>query len=205
MRLRRRIILATALLIMTGLTSACTAEKPFLIVDYQLPASSQALEGKRLSLAVNDIREDKTFLSENAKKSLRTFNDTYSLVVLKEDGSGNLTGIYDLNALLAEIFKQRLASMGIQVAPSVESSDYELEIKLKEFKLDLANRKWVASMIYQADLVKDGSVRAMETISGSAERLKVMTKNDAEKVLSELLTDMANKLDLTRLFQQARQ
>ena len=95
--------------------------------------------------------------------------------------------------------------MGIQVAPSVESSDYELEIKLKEFKLDLANRKWVASMIYQADLVKDGSVRAMETISGSAERLKVMTKNDAEKVLSELLTDMANKLDLTRLFQQARQ
>ena len=205
MRLRRRIILATALLIMTGLTGACTAEKPFLIVDYQLPASSQALEGKRLSLAVNDIREDKTFLSENAKKSLRTFNDTYSLVVLKEDGSGNLTGIYDLNALLAEIFKQRLASMGIQVAPSVESSDYELEIKLKEFKLDLANRKWVASMIYQADLVKDGSVRAMETISGSAERLKVMTKNDAEKVLSELLTDMANKLDLTRLFQQARQ
>ena len=205
MRLRRRIILATALLIMTGLTGACTAEKPFLIVDYQLPASSQALEGKRLSLAVNDIREDKTFLSENAKKSLRTFNDTYSLVVLKEDGSGNLTGIYDLNALLAEIFKQRLASMGIQVAPSVESSDYELEIKLKEFKLDLANRKWVASMIYQADLVKDGSVRAMETISGSAERLKVMTKNDAQKVLSELLTDMANKLDLTRLFQQARQ
>jgi len=205
MRLRRRIILATALLIMTGLTGACTAEKPFLIVDYQLPASSQALEGRRLSLAVNDIREDKTFLSENAKKSLRTFNDTYSLVVLKEDGSGNLTGIYDLNALLAEIFKQRLASMGIQVAPSVESSDYELEIKLKEFKLDLANRKWVASMIYQADLVKDGSVRAMETISGSAERLKVMTKNDAEKVLSELLTDMANKLDLTRLFQQARQ
>ena len=205
MRLRRRIILATALLIMTGLTGACTAEKPFLIVDYQLPASSQALEGKRLSLAVNDIREDKTFLSENAKKSLRTFNDTYSLVVLKEDGSGNLTGIYDLNALLAEIFKQRLASMGIQVAPSVESSDYELEIKLKEFKLDLANRKWVASMNYQADLVKDGSVRAMETISGSAERLKLRAKNDAEKVLSELLTDMANKLDLTKLFQQAQQ
>ena len=49
------------------------------------------------------------------------------------------------------------------------------------------------------------SVRAMETISGSAERLKVMTKSDAEKVLSELLTDMANKLDVARLFQQARQ
>jgi ABC-type uncharacterized transport system auxiliary subunit len=205
MSLSRRTILATALLVMTGLTGACTSDKPFLIVDYHLPSSSQALEGQRLSLAVNDIREDKTFLSENAKKSLRMFNDTYSLVVLKEDGSGNLIGIYDLNPLIAEIFRQRLGSMGVQVVPSGESSDYELEIKLKEFKLDLANQKWVARMIYQADLVKDGSVRAMETISGSAERLKVMTKSDAEKVLSELLTDMANKLDVARLFQQARQ
>lgn len=205
MRLRSRTILATALLIMTGLTGACTSDKPFLIVHYQLPSSSQALEGKRLSLAVEDIREDKSFLSESAKKSLRMFDNTYSLVVLKEDGSGNLAGIYDLNALIAEIFKQRLANVGIQVEPSVETADYELEIKLKEFKLDLADRKWVASMNYQADLVKDGRVRAMETINGSAERLKVMTKSDAEKVLSELMTDMANKLDLARLFQQARQ
>jgi uncharacterized lipoprotein YajG len=205
MRLNPRTILATALLIMTGLTGACTSDKPFLIVHYQLPSSSQALAGRRVSLAVTDVREDKAFLSESARKSLLTFNNTYSLVVLKEDGSGNLIGIYDLNALMAEIFRQRLTNMGMQVAPSAESADYELQIKLKEFRLDLANRKWVASMNYQADLIKDGSVRAMETISGSAERLKLMAKNDAEKVLSELLTDMANKLDLTKLFQQAQQ
>ena len=205
MRLNPRTILATALLIMTGLTGACTSDKPFLIVHYQLPSSSQALAGRRVSLAVTDVREDKAFLSESARKSLLTFNNTYSLVVLKEDGSGNLIGIYDLNALMAEIFRQRLTHMGMQVAPSAESADYELEIKLKEVKLDLANLKWVVSMNYQADLVKDGSVRAMETISGSAERLKLRAKNDAEKVLSELLTDMANKLDLTKLFQQAQQ
>jgi uncharacterized lipoprotein YajG len=205
MRLNPRTILATALLIMIGLTGACTSDKPFLIVHYQLPSSSQALAGRRVSLAVTDVREDKAFLSESARKSLLTFNNTYSLVVLKEDGSGNLIGIYDLNALMAEIFRQRLTNMGMQVAPSAESADYELEIKLKEFKLDLANLKWVVSMNYQADLVKDGSVRAMETISGSAERLKLRAKNDAEKVLSELLTDMANKLDLTKLFQQAQQ
>jgi uncharacterized lipoprotein YajG len=205
MRLNPRTILAAILLIMTGLTGACTSDKPFLIVHYQLPSSSQALAGRRVSLAVTDVREDKAFLSESARKSLLTFNNTYSLVVLKEDGSGNLIGIYDLNALMAEIFRQRLTNMGMQVAPSAESADYELEIKLKEFKLDLANLKWVVSMNYQADLVKDGSVRAMETISGSAERLKLRAKNDAEKVLSELLTDMANKPDLTKLFQQAQQ
>jgi len=204
MRLHTRTMLATALLIMTILTGACSSDKPFLIVHYQLPAASRALEGQKVSLAVTDIRENKAFLSDSAKKSLMAFKDTYSLVVLKEDGSGNLLGIYDLDALVSEIFSQKLANRGVQVTPSAESADYQLEIKLKEFRLDLANRKWVVNMNYQADLIKNGSVRAMETISGSAERLKVMKKNDAEKVLSELLTDMANKLDLVRLFQQAQ-
>jgi hypothetical protein len=31
-----------------------------------------------------------------------------------------------------------------------------------------------------------------------------MGKSEAEKILSELLTDMANKLDVDKLFQQAR-
>ena len=204
MRQNHRTMLATALLVITALTAACSSEKPFLIVHYQLPSASHALEGEKVSLAVTDTRKDKVFLSESAKKSLLAFNDTYSLVVVNQDGSGNLIGIYDLNALISEIFSKRLTNIGIQVVPSAESADYKLEIKLNEFKLDLANRKWVASMNYQADLIKDGNVRATETISGSAERLKLMAKSDAQKVLSELLTDMANKLDLVRLFQQAR-
>lgn len=204
MQLNHRTISATALLIMTVLAGACSSEKPFLIVHYQLPPASQALEAQKVWVAVTDSRKEKAFLSESAKKSLRMFNDTYSLVVVKKDGSGNLLGIYDLDALVSEIFRQRLANMGIQVAPSSDSADYKLGIDLKEFKLDLVNQKWYVNMNYQADLIKDGSVRAMETINGSAERLKVMAKNDAEKVLSELLSDMANKLNLARLFQQAR-
>lgn len=204
MRLTPRTMLTAALLIINVFTGACTSDKPFLIVHYQLPSSSQALEGKRIALAVTDIREDKAFLSESAKKSLLKFDDTYSLVVVKPDGSGNLIGVYDLSALIEEIFRQRLANLGMQIVSSADSADYELEIKLKQIKLDLANPKWLVSMNYQADLTKDGAVRATEAISGSAERLRVMTKSDAEKVLSELLTDMANKLDLIRLFQQAQ-
>ncbi|MEJ2166430.1 MAG: hypothetical protein P8X90_12935 [Desulfobacterales bacterium] len=204
MRLNRRILSTTALMILTVLTGACSSEKPFLIVHYQLPPASQQLEAQKVWVAVTDTRNEKAFLSESAKKSLRTFNDTYSLVVVKKDGSGNLFGVYDLDALLSEIFRQRLADTGIQVAPSSESADYKLEIDLKEFKLDLVNQKWLVSMNYQADLIKDGRVRSMETITGSVERLKVMAKTDAEKVLSELLSDMANKLNLVRLFQQAQ-
>ena len=92
----------------------------------------------------------------------------------------------------------------MQVTASADQAEYGLEIKLKEFKLDLVGQKWIMTMNYQADLSKNYDLRAMESVSGSAERLKVISESDAEKVLSELLTDMVNKLDLTKLFLQAR-
>ena len=199
MRLSTRIVSATTLLIISLFIGACSSDKPFLIVHYQLPSSSLALEGQKVSLAVTDIRENRAFLNENAKKSLLAFNDTYSLVVLEEDGSGNLLGVYDLKALISEIFRQRLANMGMQATPSAESADHELEIILKEFRLDLKDRKWVVSMNYQADLSKNGGITAQESVNGSAERLKVMGKSDAEKLLGELVTDMVNRLDVAKL------
>lgn len=203
MRPSKRTMLAAAALILLILTGACSS-KPFLIVDYQLPSPSNTLEGKEVSPVITDIRENKAFLSESAKKSLREFNETYSLVVLKEDGSGNLLGVYEIDALLSEIFKQRLNNLGMQVPPPANKAEYELEIRLKEFKLDLAGRKWIVNMNYQAHLLKNGRLLAMQSVNGSAERLKVMGKSDAEKVLAELLTDMVNKLDIAKLFQQAQ-
>ena len=60
-------------------------------------------------------------------------------------------------------------------------------------------------MSYRANLLSNGRLLSKESVSGEAERLKVMGKSDAEKVLGELLTDMVNKLNLVKLFQQARQ
>ena len=185
------------------LASAC-ASKPFLKVQYQLPSSSTALTGERLSLTISDRRNDDAFLSANASKSLKNFNGTYSLVVLGDDGSGNLIGAYDLDSLLKEIFKQRLENEGLQVIAGADNADASLEIQIKEFKLDLVDRKWVLRMSYQAGLSKNSGMLAKESVNGSAERLKVMGKSDAEKILGELVTDMVNKLNVARLFQQAR-
>ncbi len=198
---KQAMLAATALILLT-ITGACSA-KPFFVVHYQLPAPSNTLAGKEVSQVTTDIRESKAFLSDNAKKSFREFNETYSLVVLKEDGSGNLLGVFELDALITEIFKQRLTSLGLQVSAPANQTAYELEIKLKEFKLDLAGRKWIVNMSYQANLLKNGKLLAMESVNGSAERLKVMGNSDAEKMLGELMTDMVNKLDLVKLFQQA--
>jgi hypothetical protein len=201
MRTGKRTPLVTAILILLMTTAGCSS-KSFLIVNYQLPSASSTLAGKEMSLVISDIRDDKAFLTESARKSLGDFNDTYSLVVLKEDGSGNLLGVYEIEPLISEIFKQRLNNLGMQVPPPGMKPEYELEIVLKEFKLNLAGQKWVVNMNYQANLLKNGNILAVEAVTGSAERLKVMGKSDAEKVLGELVTDMVNRLDMAKLLKQ---
>jgi hypothetical protein len=175
-----------------------------LKVQYQLPSSSTALTGETISLTISDLRKDAAFLSSSAKKSIKNFNGTYSLVVVRDDGSGNLIGAYDVDSLLKEIFKQRLENEGGQVFATAENANASLAIQLKEFKLDIVNRKWTLQMSYQAGLSKTKGIFAKESVSGSAERLKVMGKTDAEKILGELVTDMVNKLDVVKLFEKTQ-
>jgi hypothetical protein len=41
-------------------------------------------------------------------------------------------------------------------------------------------------------------------VTGSAERLKVMGRGGAEKVIGEIFTEMINRLNIERLFAQAK-
>lgn len=204
MKFSKRWLFTIPALVLAFFAGAC-APKPFLKVQYQLPSPSSTLEGEKAAITVTDMRGKNTFLTENAKKSLKNFNETFSLVVLAEDGSGNLTGVYDIVPLFTEVFQQRLKNEGIQVAAVVDDAKPELKIEITEFQLDLVGRKWVVSINYRASLLDSGDLLSMESVSGEAERLKVTGKSDAEKILAELLTDMVNKLNLVRLFQQARQ
>ena len=91
--MRRHVhLILTALTLALAVFAGACSSKPFLKVQYQLPSTSRALEGKEVSLAVTDVRKNDTFLSKNAKKSLKDFKGTFSLVVMREDGSGNLVG-----------------------------------------------------------------------------------------------------------------
>ena len=196
--------LKNAALVLAILLSACTS-KPFLKVQYQLPPKTNSMAEEKVFLAVKDLRENDILLSPTAKKSIKNFDESFSLVVVKPDGSGNLLGAYDLNALLIEIFKQRLEHFGLRVTQTTETTTPvpTIEIELKQLKLDLVKRKWIVKMNYQASLIKDGNPLAKESVEGTAERLKVMGKDDAEKILGELVSDMVNKLDLAKLLQNA--
>lgn len=198
-----RLTAAALALFISALFMAC-ASKPFLKVQYQLPTPSTELTGERLYIQISDKRDDTAFLSSNAQKSLKDFNDTYSLVVLRADGSGNLLGAYDLDSLWRELFKQRLQNEGVTVSSSNDNAKASLEIKIKTFKLDIVDRKWMLQMGYQASLSTGNALRARESVNGSAERLKLMGKSDAEKIMGELVSDMVNKLDLAQLLRQAQ-
>ena len=194
--------LVAFLLIFLVFTVACSS-KSFLKVQYQLPSSTTSLEGRSVALEFSDKRMDSMFLAPDAKKSLKDFDRTFSLIVLNADGSGNLVGVYELFPLLSEVFTRRLKSEGLEVAKAANEEDPTLEVVINEFKLDLAKGKWIISMNYRAHLIKGAKVHSSQTIDGTAERLKVTGKSDAEKILGELLTDMVNRLDVQRLFQQA--
>ena len=73
---------------------------------------------------------------------------------------------------------------------------------LNRFVLDLEARKWILTMSYQTILKEDGNLVISESISGS-ERMKVVGSRDAEKIISELISDTINKADISNLFQQA--
>ena len=203
MKLRKRRIFFIPALVLAFFAGAC-ASKPFLKVQYQLPSPSSTLVGRQVSLTVSDMRSKETLVTETARKSLRDFKGTFSLVVLLEDGSGNLRGAYDLVSLFSEVFQERLKNEGIQATTLAASTLPELKIEITEFQIDYADRKWIVGMNYKASLLDNGILLSKESVSGQAERLKVMGKKGAEEILSELLTDVVNKLNLVGLFQQAR-
>ena len=191
-----------ALIILAGLCVGACADTQFLKVHYQLPDKSDTLQDIRVHLSVKDQRRNKAILSEAARKDLADFTGYFTLVVGPTESDGTLLGAYDLEALIIEIFKQRLQHSGIKVVEE-KDSNVEMTVRLKEFRLDLQSRKWLFNMSYQLDLTRNGKLIASDKTGGNAERAKTIGARDANKIIGELVTDMINRLDLDALFKSA--
>jgi hypothetical protein len=116
--------------------------------------------------------------------------------VAQENKDDRLVGAFSLSSMVREIFKHRLENAGVRIVTEEEIDVPIVEIVLKEFKLDLPNRNWVIQMNYQANLIKQGRVVGGEAITGSAERLRVISGKNAEKIIGELVSDVVNRLNL---------
>ena len=194
-----RIKVISIILFVAMATSFCVS-KNFLVVNYQLPAEPEIPGETSVSLVFKDSREDPAIVTKSAKKALKDFSGNFALIVARENKNNRLVGAFSLHSMISEIFKHRLENAGVRVASEEESRGTVVEIILKAFKLDLVERKWVINITYQANLVKQNRFIAGETITGSAERLRVVGSKDAERVVGELITDVVNRLNLSELF-----
>ncbi|MCP3894140.1 MAG: hypothetical protein GY706_05855, partial [Bacteroides sp.] len=71
-------------------------------------------------------------------------------------------------------------------------------------KIDLQDRKWLAKVSYETNLTRDGSLIAREIATGNAERIRIIGRKGADVVLSEIFTDIVNRVNIVHLFQKAK-
>ena len=195
-----RSVAVISCLILLVLT-ACA--KPYhFYVKYNLPESASPTLDKNVYLKVIDGRETKNFLSEAARNEFDRWDGTFALYY-SEKKPKSAVDTYSLMALIHTIMAQRLESKGIMVVDQTSADLPILEMTLKKLYLELQDRTWVSDVSYTVKLSSKNLKTGRETVAGKAERTKVMGRGAGETLVSEILTDTINRLDIEKLFRNA--
>ncbi len=188
--------LAAALLMFSCATGAV------LNVTYQLPGPTAAPSFRPVGIGVVDARTERAILTPRAREELAGAGEVFALTVAAPGRSTELRGAYPLEALLKEILRLRLEQAGIPVA-AAGSPETRVVLAVEEFRLDFGDRRWIAAFAFEARVERGGKVAARQSVRGSNERMMLLKKPDAEKVLGELVTDTLNQLDPADLLRRA--
>jgi len=200
------ILFSINLLLLTMLSCSTV---PLLNINYKVPDKTNQLEGKKVFLEIRDSRSDKDMLGDGAKEDFQNISDSVSLSVSEGNEKGFKIGVFPVTSLMQEIFKERLKSLGLDVVTDINrrGDEPKVVIDLQTFKLDLVKstlkRTWTASMAYNIEISDKGKVVVSNKISGESEKLKIIMRKEADSLMSDLITDLANRLDGAALFKQA--
>jgi len=186
------------LILFQGVVLGCASISDIKI-NYQLPIKKPQLEGKGVVLTISDIRHDREILTPIAKKELKNFSGGLSLSVSQPNQTGYVVGIFEMKRILSEVFKKRLENEGLEVRQDSKCR-LDVEIALIEFLIDIVDRNWVVKMAYEARLNVDGKTAVTRKIGGEAERLRLVGTGSLDTVLSEIFTDLVNRLDFVSFF-----
>lgn len=199
---RPRLALVLGCALLAALAAAC-ASPAVLSVAYRLPPRPLERLSRVVTVEVADERPNKAFLSPYAAAELEGFTNVYALVVSPYGGGEDLKGAYEVGPLFRQLIQYRLEHAGVTVAAADAKAEALVRFVLREFRLDYGDRKWSTFAGFEAQVLRAGGLAARQAVTGSAERLRVMGKTDAEKVISELVSDALNRLDVAALFKQA--
>jgi hypothetical protein len=174
----------------------------YIQVDYRLPPELAGLKGRKVLLSFQDKRNPKDIIGAGAKSDYKNFSNNFSYSLARGTEEGFKIGVFDLNDLFIETFTNRLENSGLIVLKEKGEEEAEVVIVLNEFLLDRVKLTWKFSMAYEARLVKEGAVVTTQMKSGKGERLKLVGRKEADKVVGEIFTDMVNRWDVERFFQE---
>jgi hypothetical protein len=198
------VCLKMAILLLVATLCFSCAKKSYIDVDYRLPATADTLTGRTVFVETRDLRSDSEIFNKRAKEKFEHFTGLFSLSLEMPDNQQKVLGAYELPILFDVALKQRLQKLGVGIAATPSPSAPVFQININQFHINLIGQKWMADISYEASLTQDSQLIAREVVTGSAERLKVMGSGGAEKVIGEIFTDMINRLNIERLFQQAK-
>lgn len=196
-------IFTPAALILTLVLAASCATSNVLSVRYELPPRTEAPPARTVTIAFVDARKTDAVLTPRARNELEGFTGVYALTVAPAGRDGELKGAYPLDALFRELLRYRLEAAGVKVVPAGAAADAEVQLALSEFQIDFGDRKWRTAVTYRVQLLRAGAVASQQHVNGSAERIFLTGRREADRVVGELLSDAINKLDVTLLFAQA--
>jgi len=179
------------------------AGRTYLIVDYTIPEATQQLMDQSVRLRIDDQREDRKIMSPSAAAQFEAFNDRYSLAWITPQRGKVLAGEHDLKTLFERAFEKRLLLMGAETTADSDLQAPELSIALEGFTIDLQGKKWVAEVAYRATLTQENHPVTREQIRGSAERIRIIGRKGADMVISDIFTEVVNRLDMAALFRKA--
>jgi uncharacterized UBP type Zn finger protein len=190
-------------LIFLGAFCGC-AGRSDLMVNYQVPEASQQLRGQKVHLRVTDQRSTESILTTEAAHQLPDFIGLYNLTWMMPDQQSIQAGELPLTKLFKTVLEKRLTTLGCSTTETSDEATPVLTIALKRVTIDLQDYDWKADLGYDATLSTAGHPTAKETIRGSAERVRIIGRKGADKVLSDIFSDVVNRLDLIKMFKNAR-
>jgi hypothetical protein len=192
----------STLLVVLFFIGGC-AGRAYLIVDYTVAPRSQYLKGQSVVIQVEDLRKNKAVMEPRALRAFPDFRNRYGLAWVMPNRLRILAGEHDLSELFKQTFKKRLERLGATVLQDTDPSIPVFKVSMNTVRIKLIGVKWYATVGCTAGLVVNERRVSGETVTGNAERVRVIGRKGADIVLSNIFTDVVNRIDVVKLFQQA--
>ena len=202
MNIRNQVLNCVLVILIISTLISCSAI-PEVRITYRLPGKSSEVSELRVFLDFDDSRTSKNIFGENARGEYKGFPGNFTIFFSSNTDDVIRRGIFNIRNLFLNTMKMRLENQGIIIADNESMSANKLIIALKEFSLDLSERKWIVKITYEAKILINKKERAKQTISAQGERLKLINHKQADILISDIFTDSINQLNVVNLMREA--